>query len=272
MSAVLQPLPVLALTSIGTFSARSVLTRFCSVLSGYAVLYLLGLAAALRLEGHVDAVVLRVERDLLDPARVELVEELRVHRVRLVVVRADQLPGEKGEHHHDQDGEKRALEESAHRGRRPGRVKPQPSKGVAARWRRERRPARGRGCLPGVAQDRHIWKVAEALRVVETVPDREPVGDLEARVADGQIDLAALGLGQQGADLQRGGIPRLERAKEVGQRQTRVHDVLHDQHVPALDRGVEVLEDAHHPAGVGGGPIRGDRHEVHLARHARGGA
>ena len=34
-----QPLPDLAFTSIGTFSARSVLTRFCSVLSGYAVWY-----------------------------------------------------------------------------------------------------------------------------------------------------------------------------------------------------------------------------------------
>ena len=43
MSAVLQPLPLLALTSTGTFSARSVLTRLGSVLSGYAVLYFLDL-------------------------------------------------------------------------------------------------------------------------------------------------------------------------------------------------------------------------------------
>jgi len=41
---------------------------------------------------------------------------------------------------------------------------------------------------------------------------------------------------------------------------------LDDQHVAALDRGIEVLEDPHHARGVGGRAVGGDGHEVHLAR------
>ena len=51
-----------------------------------------------------------------------------------------------------------------------------------------------------------VIEVAVALRVVEAVADREPVGDLEADVARREVDPQALGLGQQRADLERGGV------------------------------------------------------------------
>ena len=48
-----------------------------------------------------------------------------------------------------------------------------------------------------------VGEVAVALLVVEPVADREAVRDLEADVADRQVDPPALGLGQQRADLER---------------------------------------------------------------------
>ena len=49
------------------------------------------------------------------------------------------------------------------------------------------------------------------------------------------------------------------------ERQARVDDVLDEQHVAVLDRGVEVLEDADDARGVGRRAVARDRHEVDLA-------
>ena len=46
-------------------------------------------------------------------------------------------------------------------------------------------------------------QVAVALGVVQAVADDELVGDVEADVADVDVDLGGLGLAQQGADLDR---------------------------------------------------------------------
>ncbi len=90
--------------------------RVDEVLLGVVRIGGLVLLALTLLGGHVDAVVLRVERDALDPAIVDLGEELRVVGVLLLTAGADQLLGEEGEHHHDEDWECCALEESAHEG------------------------------------------------------------------------------------------------------------------------------------------------------------
>ena len=57
----------------------------------------------------------------------------------------------------------------------------------------------------------------------------------------------------------------LQVAHQVLEGEAGVDDVLDDQHVAALDRGVEVLEDADHARGVGLRAVAGDRHEVDLA-------
>jgi hypothetical protein len=63
-----------------------------------------------------DDVVLRPQVNRLDDVRlVELRDELTVGGRRRLVARADELLGEEGQHHHDQDGEGGALEEPAHR-------------------------------------------------------------------------------------------------------------------------------------------------------------
>src|SRR3712207_9139308 len=64
-------------------------------------------------------------------------------------------------------------------------------------------------------------------------------------------DLAPLGLGEQGTDLERGRLARAQRAKEVLKREARVDDVLDDDHLPPGDRRLEVLEDAHYARGLG---------------------
>src|SRR5579875_4027459 len=64
-------------------------------------------------------------------------------------------------------------------------------------------------------------QVAMALGVVEAVADDEAVGDLEADVARGQVDLATLGLGEQRAHLERARVARAEVAQQVLQREPR---------------------------------------------------
>src|SRR5215210_326614 len=93
-------------------------------------------------------------------------------------------------------------------------------------------------------QNAHIRQVPVALAVIQAVADHELVRDLEAGVADPDVDLAAAGFRQERADLERRGRARLECAHKIRQRQARVDDVLDDQHVPALDVDVEILEDA----------------------------
>src|SRR5205823_2079421 len=63
-------------------------------------------------------------------------------------------------------------------------------------------------------------------------------------------------------------LARLQVPDQVGQREARVDDVLDDEHVPAVDVDVEVLEDPHDAGRVGGGAVARDRHEVDLAGHA----
>src|SRR4051794_35253494 len=90
-----------------------------------------------------------------------------------------------------------------------------------------------------------IGQVPVSLGEVEPVADHELVRDLEADIAHGDVDLAARRLGQQGADLEGGGLARLQVPNQVGERQARVDDVLHHEHVTPLDVDVEVLQDAH---------------------------
>ena len=74
-------------------------------------------------------------------------------------------------------------------------------------------------------------------------------------------------LGEQGADLERGRLARAQVLEQVAQGEARVDDVLDDEHVPALDLGVEVLEDAHDAGRVGRRAVARDGHEVEGAGH-----
>ena len=60
------------------------------------------------------------------------------------------------------------------------------------------------------------------------------------------------------------GIARTQVLAKVVEREPRVDDVLDDQDVAAGQVDVEVLDDPHHTAGLGGRPVGGDRHEVDL--------
>src|SRR5688572_9586057 len=65
------------------------------------------------------------------------------------------------------------------------------------------------------SQNRDVRQVAVALGVVHAVADREAVRDLEAHVADRQVDLAPAGLREEGAYLQRRRPPRPQHAELV---------------------------------------------------------
>src|SRR5215207_4224037 len=220
------------------------------------VLGIADLVLAAVLEGDLDLVVLGLDVGRLDRAVVDLLEELR--EVRLLGLRTgrDELLREEREHHHDEDREGCALEEPTHgKPRKTWEV----SSGPLPVWA-------GSCRVPTCVQRGHIGEVAVPLVVVQAVADGEAVGDLEADVAGGKVDLPALGLGQQGAHLQRRRIARAEVAQQVLQGQAGVDDVLDDEHVAPLDRRVEVLEDADDARGLGGRAIGGHGHEVDLAR------
>src|SRR6478672_12005264 len=111
----------------------------------------------------------------------------------------------------------------------------------------------------------HVGEIPVPLPEVEAVADHELVRNLEARVADGDVDLAAGRLRQQRADLERRWVARLEHSHQVRQRQAGVDDVLHDEHVAAFDVDVEILEDPDDARRIGRRAVARDRHEVDLA-------
>src|SRR5665647_2699482 len=112
-------------------------------------------------------------------------------------------------------------------------------------------------------QGADVAQVAEPLGVVQAVADDELVGDVKAHVLDVDVDLGGLGLAQKRQDLHRCGGPGLEVGPDPAQRQTRVDDVLDDQHVPASDVGVKVLQDADDAGALCAGPVGRDGHPVH---------
>src|SRR4249920_3924083 len=113
------------------------------------------------------------------------------------------------------------------------------------------------------AQYADIRQVPVSLREVEPVADHEPIRDLEADPADVDVDLPPGRLRHQRGDLERGGLAGLEVADQIGERQPGVDDVLDDEHVPALDVDVQILQDAHDAGAVRGRAVAGDGHEVH---------
>src|SRR5207237_8915121 len=117
-----------------------------------------------------------------------------------------------------------------------------------------------------VAEHGDVGEVAVALPEIQPVADHKPVRNLEADVTDGNLDLAAVGLRQQRADLQGRGLPGLEVAHQVGKSQAGVDDVLDDEDMPPLDVDVQVLQDPDDAGRVRRGAVARDRHEIDLAR------
>ena len=92
-------------------------------------------------------------------------------------------------------------------------------------------------------------------------------GSRSRRSAVGRSTLRRSGLVSSAQTSSERGLARLEVAQQVLERQPGVDDVLDDQHVAALDRRVEVLEDPHDARGLRRRAVGGDGHEVDLARH-----
>src|SRR5665647_2039639 len=94
-------------------------------------------------------------------------------------------------------------------------------------------------------QGADVAQVAELLGVVQAIADDELIGDVKAHVLDLDLDLGGPGLAQKRQDLHRRGGPGLEVGPDPAQRQTRVDDVLDDQHVPTSDVGVKAVSYTH---------------------------
>jgi len=81
-------------------------------------------------------------------------------------------------------------------------------------------------------------------RIVETVADNEFVLDLESDIFHGNVDLTAARLAQQARGSQRFRLAGAQHVLEIMERETRIDDIFDDNDVPALQRGIEILEQA----------------------------
>ena len=112
-------------------------------------------------------------------------------------------------------------------------------------------------------QRRHIREVAVLVGVIQAVSDDELVGNVETDVLDIQRAGHGLRLAEHRHDLDGVGVAAAQVLHQVAQRQAGVDDVLDDEDVAALDVLGEVLEDAHHAAGLRTGTVGRHGHPVH---------
>src|SRR4051794_24431216 len=165
----------------------------------------LGLAVEL---GDVQRVVTGVDRDRLDLAALDLLEELPEVGLRLLLVLTEEALGEEGQHHHDEDGERRVLEKSAHgltraRPREPAlkrsEVRTSPKKEPTTTFLHRHRVSTP---IETLLHGGDVAQVAVPLIEVQAVAHDVLVRDLETDVSDRQVDLAPGRLDQQRADLE----------------------------------------------------------------------
>src|SRR5215470_9505072 len=87
-------------------------------------------------------------------------------------------------------------------------------------------------------------------RQIEAIAHHEAIGDHEAHVVEGHLDLPPLDLVEEGADLEAPRMPGLEIAPQVVDGPSAVHDVLDQDHVAALDGYGQVRGEAHRARGA----------------------
>jgi 5-methylthioadenosine/S-adenosylhomocysteine deaminase len=108
-----------------------------------------------------------------------------------------------------------------------------------------------------------VRQVPELFRVVEPVPDDEVVVDGEADVLDLHVHLATGRLAEEARRAQHPRIARTQNILEVGEGQTGVDNVLDDEDVLAVERGVEVFREPDFAGTRSAFRVARDRHEIH---------
>ncbi len=126
------------------------------------------------------------------------------------------------------------------------------------------------GGLLLAVQVTHVGQVAVLPRVVQAVSDHEAVLNREADVLDGHVDFSARGLAQQACRSQRLRTARPQDLLQVTQRQPGIHDVLDDDDMPAVQGGVEVLEQPDFARRCRARGIARDRKEIERAGQRHG--
>jgi len=112
-------------------------------------------------------------------------------------------------------------------------------------------------------QRRHIREVAVLIGVVKAISDDKLVWDVETDIFDIQRAGNNLGLAEHRHDLNRVWVAATQVLHQIAQRLPGVYDVLNNEIVTTIDVLGEVLEDAHHAAGLCPRPIGRHSHPVH---------
>src|SRR5882672_5075071 len=87
-------------------------------------------------------------------------------------------------------------------------------------------------------------KVAVLFGVIEAVADHEAILDREADVFDLHVDLTARRLAQEARGSERPRPAGAENVLQIREREPGVDDILDDDHVLAIERRIEILEQA----------------------------
>lgn len=108
----------------------------------------------------------------------------------------------------------------------------------------------------------NIFHVAIDLGVIHAVTDHEVVGDLEGNVVRVDGNEAAIGLIEAGRDLQGGRFVLEHEAAEIAQRKAGIEDIFDQDHVLALDRIIDVLDQFYGARGDARAAVGADCHKV----------
>src|SRR5436853_330351 len=92
--------------------------------------------------------------------------------------------------------------------------------------------------------DADVWQVSVTLAVIEPIADDEFIGNLETDVFESDFNDAAGPAIQQRAHFKRFRISSGQRPQKIFQRETRVDNILNDEHILAGDIFFEVLRDS----------------------------
>lgn len=113
-------------------------------------------------------------------------------------------------------------------------------------------------------KNRDIAQVAVVLGVVEAIPNDKLDRDIKTDVGNVNVDLECFGLAEHCANFDRSRTTALQVFLEPRERQTRIDDVLNNQHVTVSNVGVQVFEDLHNTTRFCSSTVRRDGHPVHL--------
>jgi hypothetical protein len=111
-------------------------------------------------------------------------------------------------------------------------------------------------------EDGDIGEIAVALAEIEAIAHYELIGDVEADVIHGYLDLPSGWFVEESDNAYRSGSSGGQILKQIVQRKAGIEDVFDQDNVPVFEALVQILENSNFAAALGGGAVAADGNEV----------